>query len=73
MYVYCHPQTDGFVVSQLINAARHGGRLKLGSKHPQLYVRLSIIPFSQQANRVSSGVIRHYVTIILSSHQHRYP
>ena len=45
MCVYCHPQTDCFVVSQLFRHERH---LKLGSKPDQLYVRVSIIPLSQQ-------------------------
>ena len=45
--IYCHPQTDCFVVSQLFSMARYVGRLKLGSKPAQLYVRLSIIPLSQ--------------------------
>ena len=30
--VYCHPQTECFVVSQHFSVARHVGRLKLGSK-----------------------------------------
>ena len=51
-----HRQT--FVVSQLFTMARHVGRLKLGSKSAHLYVRLSIIPLSQQANHVSSGIIK---------------
>ena len=44
--IYCHPQTDCFVVSQLFSVARHVGRLKLGSKPTQLYVRLSIRPLA---------------------------
>ena len=39
IYIYCHPQRDCFVVSQLFSVARHIGRLKLGSKPAQLYVR----------------------------------
>ena len=27
-YIYCHPQADCFVVSQLFSVARHVGRLK---------------------------------------------
>ena len=41
---YCHSQTDCFVVSQLFSVARHVGRLKLGSKSGQLYVRFSTLP-----------------------------
>ena len=69
IYIYsCHPQTDCFIVSQLFCAARHVGRLKLGSKPAQLYVRLSIISRSQQANHVSSGIIRHYVVAFICLH-----
>ncbi len=49
IYIYCHQQTDCFVVSQLFSVARHVGRLKLGSKPAQIYVKLSIIPLSQLA------------------------
>ena len=58
IYIYSHPQTDCLVVSQLFTVARHVRRLKLGPKPTQLYVRYSIIPFSQQAYHVSSGIIR---------------
>ena len=53
IYIYCHPQTDCFVVSQLFTVARHVGRLKLGSKPGQLYDRLSIKLLGQQAYHVS--------------------
>ena len=53
IYIYCHPQTDCSVVSQLFSVARHVGRLKLGSKLTQRYVRLSIRPLGQQAYHVS--------------------
>ena len=52
IYIYCHLQTESFVVSQLFSVARHVGRLKLGSKPAQLYVRLSIRPLGQQAYHV---------------------
>ena len=68
IYIYSHPQTDCFVVSQLFNVARQVGRLKLGSKPAQLYVRLSIILLSQEANHVSSGIIRHYVVAFFWLH-----
>ena len=58
IYIHCHPQTDCFLVSQLFCLARHVGRLKLGLKPTQLYVRLSIIPLRQQAYHFSSGIIR---------------
>ena len=61
IYIYCHPQADSFVVSQLISVARHAGHFKLGLKPAQLYIRLSIIPLSQQSTKVSSGIRTHYV------------
>ena len=51
---YCHPQTDCFVVSQLFSMARHGERLKLGSKPAQLYVWLRIRPLDQQAYQLGN-------------------
>ena len=50
--VCCHPQINCFVVSQLFSVAKHIGRLKLGSKPAQLYVRLSIRPLGQQSYHV---------------------
>ena len=61
IYIYCHPQTDCIVVSQLFSVARHIGCLKLGLKPAQLYVRLSIRPLSQQVYHVSKRIIRYYV------------
>ena len=66
IYIYSHPQT--FVVSQLFSVARLIGRLKLGLKPVQLYVRLSIIPLNQQANHTSSGLIWHYVVAFVCLH-----
>ena len=57
-FIYSHPQTDCFVVSQFFRVAKHVGRLKLGSKPAEFYVRHSIIPLSQQANHFSWGIIR---------------
>ena len=49
IYIYCHPQTDCFVLSDLFRVARDVGRSKPESKPIQLYVRLSLRPFGQQA------------------------
>ena len=68
IYIYCHSPTDYIVVLQLLSVARQVGRLKLRSKPAQLYVRLSIIPFSPQANHVSSGITRHYVVAVICLH-----
>ena len=68
IYIYCHPQIDCFVVSQLFNVARHVGCFKLGLKPAQLYVRLSIIPLSQQSTYVSIGIISHNVVDFAGLH-----
>ena len=51
--IYSHLLTDCFVISQLFSMARNVGGLKLGSKHAQLYVRLSNKPLGQRAYNVS--------------------
>ena len=68
LYIYCHLQADCFIVSQLFSVARHIGHFKPGSKPAQLYVRLSIIPLSQQADHISSGIIRYYVVAFICLH-----
>ena len=68
IYIYSHLLTDCIVVSLLFSVARHEGRLKLGSKSVQLYIRLSIITLSQPATYVSSGIIRHYVVAFVCLH-----
>ena len=52
IYIYCHPQTDCFVLSELFSVARHAGRSKPKSKPVQLYVRLSFRPLGHQADHV---------------------
>ena len=68
IYIYCHKQTDCFVVSKLFSEARYVWRLKLGSKPAQLYVRLSIVPLSPQANHISSRIIRPDVVAFVCLH-----
>ena len=50
--MYCHPQTDSFVLSELFSVARHVGRSKPRSKAIKLYVRLSLRPLGQQEYHV---------------------
>ena len=61
IWMYCHPQTDCFVILQLISVARHIGHFKVRLKPAKLYVRLSIIPLIHWLTYVSLGIIRHYV------------
>ena len=56
---------DCFVVSQVFSVARHAGRLKLGSKPTQLFVRLCILPLGQQTTHVISGIITHMLWLLL--------
>ena len=51
--MYCHAQTDCFVVSQQFCVASSVGRLKLGFKPGQLYIRFRIRPLGQQVYHVS--------------------
>ena len=73
IYIYCHPQTDCFVVSQLFHVARHVGRLKLGLKPAQLYIWLRIRPLGQQAYHLGKGIIRYYVASAASVCLHFIP
>ena len=65
IYIVIHRQTI-FVISQLFSVARHLGCFKLGSKPSQLYVKLSILPLSQQATYISSEIITPYVLTFIS-------
>ena len=55
IYIYSHPQTDCFILSELFSVARHAGRSKPGSKPVQLYVRLCYRPLGHQADHVGKG------------------
>ena len=52
IYIYCHPETDCFVLSELFSVARHVERSKPGSKPVQLYVRLRLRLLGQQNSTV---------------------
>ena len=67
-YIYILSSTASFVVSQHFSVDRHVGRLNLGSKPAQIYVKFSIIQLSHQANHVSLGIIRHYVVAFVYLH-----
>ena len=54
-FLYCVPETDRFVPSELFSVARHLGRSKPGSKPIQLYVRLSLRLLGQQTYHVGLG------------------
>ena len=63
--IYCFPQTDCFVVSQLFSVARYASRFTLGSKPAQIYVRLSMLPLSLKVTYISSGIVTPYVLTFL--------
>ena len=52
IYIYCHPQTDCFVLSEFFSVARRVGCSKTGSKPIRLYVKLSLRPLGQQEYHV---------------------
>ena len=68
IYIYCHPQKDCFVLSELFSLERHVGRSKPGSKPIQLYVRLSLRPLSQQAYHVW---LREFFKVLYSNSSSR--
>ena len=68
IYIYSHLETECFVVSQLFSVPRLIGRLKLGSKPAQLYVRLRIRPLGQQAYHVILGILRYQVVAFVCLH-----
>ena len=61
IYIYSHPQTDFFVLSELFSVARHVGRSKPGAKPIQLYVRLGFRPLGQQAYHVWPRELLRYL------------
>ena len=68
IYIYCHPQSDCFVLSELFSVARHVGRSKPGSKPIQLYFRLSLKPLGQQAYHVW---LREFLKVLRSNSSSR--
>ena len=61
IYIYSHPQTDCFVLSELFSVARHGGRSKTESKPVQLYDRQSFRPLGQQRTTLATGIFRYFI------------
>ena len=60
-YIYSHPQTDCFVLSELFSVARHAGRSEPGSKPVQLYARLWFRPLVHQADHVGLGNFKGFL------------
>ena len=69
LYIYSHPQTDCFVLSELFSVARHAGRSKLGSKPVQLYVRLCFRPLVHQRLECSPMARETWVQSQVESYQ----
>ena len=73
IYIYCHPKTDCFVLSEVFSVARHVGRLKSGSKPIQLYIRLSLRLLGQQVYHVwLRELLRYYVVTAAAVCLHFY-
>ena len=57
--IYSHPQTDCFLLSELLSVSRHAGRSKPGSKPIQLNVTLSaLVARATSAPRWLRGFLR---------------
>ena len=57
IYIYSHPQTDCFVLSELFSVARHAGRSKPESKPVQLYDR----PHGHKRTTLAKGIFRYLI------------
>ena len=64
VFIYSHPQTDCFVLSELFSVARPAGRSKPGSKPVQLYIRLSLRPLGHQYIYIYIYIYILYISII---------
>ena len=71
--IYCHPQTDCFVISELFSVARLVGQWKPGSIPMQFYIRLILRPLGQQAYHVQlREFLRYYVVTAAAVCLHFY-
>ena len=63
IYIYSHPQTDCFVLSELFSVARHAGRSKPESKPVQLYdrVRVRVNPHGYKRTTLAKGIFRYFI------------
>ena len=62
IYIYCHPQTDCFVQSELFSVARQARFLKLGSKPGWLKCQSKILPLSHEGTSAREGNLNAYVS-----------
>ena len=62
IYIYCHPQTDCFIVSQLFSVARPTRCFKLRSKPWWIYVSRTSCSISIVILRVSEGILYIYLS-----------
>ena len=68
LYIYCHPLTDCFVVSQLFSVARQARFLNLGSKPGWLKCQSKILPLSHEETCASEGNLNAYVSHLFCLH-----
>ena len=61
-YIYSHPQTDCFVLSELFSVARQARFPKLGSKPAWQKRQSKILPLSQEETNASEGNLNVYVS-----------
>ena len=62
IYIYCHSQTDCFVLSELFSEARQARFPKLGLKPGWLIRQSKILPLSHVETSTSEGNLNAYVS-----------
>ena len=60
--IYCHPQTDCFIVSQHFSVARQAKFPNLGLKPGWLKCQSKILPLSHEETSASEGNLNAYVS-----------
>ena len=69
IYIYCHPQTDCFVVSQFFSVDRHARFSMLGLKPDWLKRQSKILPPSHEETNVSEGSLNTYVSHLFNGYR----
>ena len=65
IYMHCHPQTNCFVISQLISMARHARCFKPGSKLGWLYTSRISYRTAISNHRISEEILTHMYHFLL--------
>ena len=60
IYIYSHPQTDCFVLSELFSVARHAGRSEPGSKPSNFTLDCDSDQSSTKRTTLAKGILRYF-------------